>query len=113
MAFGIYAYRYAHTGQAINAWVRTFDAEAHEGQGEAKFTPDAALALPFDSTPEAIAFWRTQSTTRPLRADGEANRPLTAFTVEIRALPGHDGGGVVDRPLPGYHTPWSTPTAST
>jgi len=46
-------------------------------------TEDRAEAIQFDGVVEAMSFWKTQSHVRPLRPDGEANRPLTAFTVTV------------------------------
>lgn len=81
--YGIFVLTYEHDGTVINRWLLTFDPEAREGMGFATFTKDFAEALHFKNIEAATMFWRTQSVTRPLRADGHANRPLTAFTVEI------------------------------
>jgi len=43
-------------------------------------------AAVFVTQDAAIACWHTQSRARPLRPDGEPNRPLTSLTVEIREL---------------------------
>lgn len=71
-----------HGGQ----WLSSFDREAFNGQGHATFTSDPDLALRFPSFGEAFAFWNQQSKSRPTRADGKPNKPLTALTVEIETL---------------------------
>ena len=43
-------------------------------------TPDREKARHFASAQQAIDYWRQAYGTRP---DGEPNRPLTAYTVEI------------------------------
>lgn len=67
--------------------LRDFDAEFRNGLGKADWTSTPAHALRFPSSAEAFAFWKTQSRTRPLRPDGKANRPLTAFTVDLEKAP--------------------------
>ena len=59
------------------------DFDAYDGMGYMDFTADVRKALKFDTAGDAMAFWRTPSTVRPLRPDGQPNRPLTALTVEI------------------------------
>jgi len=63
------------------SYLKSFNVEAHDGQGTADFTDDPNEALHFDSFSEAMDAWMRQSKTRPLRADGRPNRPLTAFTM--------------------------------
>lgn len=70
-----------------NQWVKQFDHNAYNGQGQGVFTPDPERALRFDSAAAAMMFWGRQSTVRPLRPDGEPNKPLTALTVVIEQLP--------------------------
>lgn len=69
-----------HEGQYLKA----FDFDAHGGVGFGEFTRDIAKARKFKDAGEAMEFWRTISTVRPRRADGEPNRPLTALSVELR-----------------------------
>lgn len=64
-------------GQALE----TFDPEAHEGFGDASFTDEPARAKRFPDAGAAMLEWTRTSETRPLREDGEPNRPLTAFSV--------------------------------
>lgn len=67
-------------------YLHDFDFDARDGRGKGVFTPDMAAAMLFENAGEAMTFWRTQSTVRPLRPDGKPNRPLTAYTVEIVTL---------------------------
>ncbi len=64
-------------------YLRTFDFEAEGGRGFGTFTFDPNKARAFPDAGAALDFWRTQSRTRPYRADGQPNRPLTSTTVEI------------------------------
>jgi len=68
-----------HAGQ----WIETFDHDAEGGRGYGTFTSDAWKAMRFNSHAEALMFWHKQSSVRPLRADGEPNRPLTSLTCSI------------------------------
>jgi hypothetical protein len=72
------------TGQ----WLKSYDPEAHDGQGWAEWTDDPAQARVFPSRMAAFEAWRAVPRARPLRADGRMNRPLTAFTVTIEGVPG-------------------------
>ena len=67
-------------------------------------TPDIARATRFDPS-EVVALYRAVDRRNPTRADGEPNRPLTAFTVETElatdVLP--PAGWYVD---PGYPRYW-------
>lgn len=66
------------------AYLETFNVNAHNGRGSATWTHDLAKAMKFSDSLDAADVWRTQSTVLPTRPDGKPNRPLTAFTVEIR-----------------------------
>lgn len=73
-------------------WLRTFDPDAHAPgvlfpTGDAQFTPHVEEAKRFDSKVDAIIFWQQKSKVSPLRPDGQANRPLTAFTMSVDPLP--------------------------
>lgn len=65
----------------LGNYLEAYDAEAFDGRGDATFTPDVAKAMKFDSISDAVECWKRQSKKRPLRSDGEPNRPLTAFNV--------------------------------
>lgn len=71
--------RCPHAGQ----YLKWFDHEANEGGGYGLFTPHRYKAMRFADAGEALAFWQRQSTVRPLRADGQPNRPLSCLTVEV------------------------------
>ena len=49
-------------------------------------TTDTRKAMAFQCATDAWAFWHQQSRRTPLRPDGKPNRPLTAYTVDIRDL---------------------------
>lgn len=72
------------------AWL----AEVHfdyEGDGiKLLVTRLADEAMKFLDAQVALELWRTQSKVRPLRPDGQPNRPLTAFTIEIVDPPAVD-----------------------
>ena len=64
----------------------SYDVEAHDGRGTAEFSESLYEAMRFPTAMAAILAWKTQSTVCPLREDGRPNRPLTAFTMEPRAV---------------------------
>jgi hypothetical protein len=68
----------------IGTYLKSFDLEAHGGQGFATWTDYIRDALEFDSFFAAMEYWRQTSKVRPLRPDGRPNRPLTAFSVSIQ-----------------------------
>ena len=57
--------------------------------GIAEWTEDETDAMVFPSFRAAWECWKTQSTVVPERPDGQPNRPLTAYTVEIRKTHGN------------------------
>lgn len=67
----------------VGQFLAEYDPEKHDGMGEAAWTPDREHALRFDDAVEAWALWTTVPTSRPVRPDGQPNKPLTAFTIEI------------------------------
>lgn len=54
-----------------------------DGRGKTVLTESKNEAMTFTSIQEALLFYRQQSKFVPLRDDGGANRPLTAYTVDI------------------------------
>lgn len=76
-----------YTAAPSGAWLKSYTPDSHGGRGSATWTMNADEALKFEDAKEAIAFYRLQSVVKPWREDGKANRPLTAFTVEIVDLP--------------------------
>lgn len=67
-------------------YLKTFDPEAYNGRGEITTTKELNEAKRFENFQAVIDEWNTQSKIRPLRPDGKPNKPLTAFTVEPRAV---------------------------
>ncbi len=68
-------------------WLKAFDFDAQDGKGFGEFTKSPAKAMRFATRNDALLFWRTKSRVKPLRADGEPNRPLTALCISIELLP--------------------------
>jgi hypothetical protein len=62
--------------------------DAGDYAGNITVADTAAGARVFRTKTAAFLYWRQQSKLRPRRPDGQPNRPLTAFTVEI--LPASD-----------------------
>lgn len=75
------------------SYLESYDPDARAGRGEAHWTRDLTRALRFPDGGAAWECWRKQSTALPLRPDGLPNRPLTAFTVEVRAVEEVRSGG--------------------
>lgn len=67
----------------VDVFIRAADVDAHGGEGMAFCTTDPKAAIQFESAMAAYAYWLRQSRVLPLREDGQPNRPLTTFTVEI------------------------------
>lgn len=65
----------------------TYDPDAHDGGGDVLTSPNIEDATRFASAREAWLVWQMQSGVRPLRPDGQPNRPLTAFNIIIQAVP--------------------------
>jgi len=72
-----------HAGQ----YLKSFDFNANDGQGWGEFTVKARDAMIFPSQVAAFEFWRTTSDVKPVRPDGEPNRPLTCANVSIEEIP--------------------------
>jgi hypothetical protein len=71
----------------VGQFLASYDPEAHDGQGWAEWTRDPAQAMTFTDSAAAMDCWRAVPASRPRRADGLPNRPLTAFTVAIERAP--------------------------
>jgi hypothetical protein len=67
-------------------YVLSYDPDYMEGRGELVTTPDPHRAQQFATNSAAWEFWRRTSKVKPLRSDGKANRPLTAFTIMVEPL---------------------------
>jgi hypothetical protein len=72
-----------HAGQ----YLESFDHDAYDGRGYGTFTSNVSDAKRFNSAVDAMTFWNLQSCVRPLRPDGQPNKPLTALTIAVEALP--------------------------
>jgi hypothetical protein len=71
----------------IAGWyLQDFDFDAFDGQGHGNFTDDIHAALKFDDVEDAMEYWRTVSMAKPVRSDGQLNRPLTASNVVIEGV---------------------------
>jgi hypothetical protein len=55
----------------VGAYLRWFDVESHNGQGEAWWTNYAWEAFRFDTFDAAAAAWRAVPASRPTRPDGQ------------------------------------------
>ena len=67
----------------LGKYIESFQHHTSDGRGLGTFTPDPRRAMQFATAPEAMAFWKMQSITRPLRSDGKPNRPMTAWHASI------------------------------
>lgn len=63
-----------------------YDPDGNDGYGDAEFTNDPNKARTFTTQMEAYELWRAVPTVRPNRTDGNPNRPLTAYTIEVLPL---------------------------
>lgn len=50
------------------------------------FTKDVNKAMRFASVGEALEVWKRVREVDPIRPDGKLNRPLTAFSMEVRRI---------------------------
>lgn len=67
-----------------SGYVKRYDPEAYGGRGWVDFTDKIDDALQFETKEQAIAFVMQVPRNKPKRSDGQPNKPLTAFTLEIR-----------------------------
>ena len=65
----------------VGWYLAGYDADGNDGWGEAVWTDDPAEAIVFATATEAHACWTAQSRLRPMRPDGQPNRPLMSFSV--------------------------------
>ena len=89
MTYGIWLL--ALYDRTIAEWLLSYDPDASDQgtfpTGLVSSTPNAGKAMSFDSMIEATDCIMQQSVVQPLRPDGRPNRPLRAFTLEVRRLP--------------------------
>ena len=62
-------------------YLAAYDPEGNDGCGKHEWTADPAKAMIFDSWVAAHAAWTLVPANRPVRPDGQVNRPLCAFTI--------------------------------
>lgn len=77
---------YGHRLPGDGQYLKSFDFEAHDGRGEITMTPNIGEAMKFSTFVEAWEFWHTVPKCKPLRDDGEPNRPLTAANWEFKTF---------------------------
>lgn len=87
--------RTPYDGQFLQA----FDFEAAEGQGLITMTRELESAMRFADIGEAMAFYRRSPECKPLRPDGQPNRPLTATNWSFERIPDNDSQGPGDCPV--------------
>lgn len=73
------------TGRFLG-YLTAFDPDAFDGRGYVNASANMRRALRFKSFGDAFECWKMQSDAVPLRDDGEPNRPLTAYTVQIARI---------------------------
>lgn len=59
------------------------DLDARGGRGTVTSSPEIRTAHRFEHAAEALEYWRRIAPRHQWRPDGEPNRPLTAYTVEV------------------------------
>jgi hypothetical protein len=84
---GIFLLTHEATGTDIDQWLSYYDPDFYEGRGDVAYTHDPERAMHFVDGKAAMACWRMSSVVRPTRRDGHPNRPLTAFSIEIKPIP--------------------------
>jgi hypothetical protein len=68
------------------SYVKTFDPDAYNGRGHLVATKDPNEAMMFKDLAVAHDFWRQQSRAFPTRGDGQPNRPLTAYHIQMEKV---------------------------
>jgi hypothetical protein len=71
----------------VGCYLKSYDPAAMNGFGLAKWTTSPAGALRLPSRAAAFELWRAVPANRPVRGDGQPNRPLTAFSVSFEEAP--------------------------
>jgi hypothetical protein len=87
-------------GWPVGAYLASYNPEGNDGQGDAAWTRDPAQAMVFASAAEAFERYQAVPANRPVRADGQPNRPLTALAIELVPVSGQD----LARPRPARTT---------
>lgn len=73
-------------------YLKSYDPDAGNEitTGDIVVTSDITQAMSFPDQRSALAYAMQQSTRVPLRPDGLPNRPLTAFTLELKWYGDHN-----------------------
>lgn len=92
----------------VGQYLQGYDPEFMNGAGLATWTPDLNKALWFPTITAAMALINAQPRSKPIRPDGQPNRPLRAYTVEVmrieEALEEWEAASVAKRPKDGGTT---------
>lgn len=67
-------------------YVQDLDPDAHQGRGHIKWVKTPQEAKHFPDSDAAMAYYQMQSKVYPTRTDGQPNRPLTAYTMDIEPV---------------------------
>lgn len=73
-------------GGAWEGYLESYDLEYADGVGAAWLTRDPDKALRFDDAKAAMDAVMSSPKSKPVRDDGEPNRPLRAFTINIQTV---------------------------
>jgi hypothetical protein len=65
-------------------FLQSYDPYADASRGHVRFTSQLSDAMTFASAADVLAYVQTPHPLHPIRADGQPNRPLTAYTFESR-----------------------------
>lgn len=71
---------------AAPTWVMSCDHDAFDGLGAVEWTQMKDRAMRFDTFAAALEFHGRQSKVKPLREDGQPNKPLTALSVSFEKV---------------------------
>lgn len=64
-------------------FVKHYDPDAADGRGELELTTDVGEAKEFKTLQALYELWTATSAKKPIREDGQPNRPLTAMNIEV------------------------------
>lgn len=85
------AYANGAVCKGAGQFVMSFDHEAFNGRGFIRHSADIERAKQFDDQGAAFQFWRRIPMCKPRREDGQPNRPMTSYTIEILTKEDADG----------------------
>ncbi len=72
------------SGGAEGQYVHRYNPDGNMGRGDLILTHDKSKAKRYMDFKQATDDWRRISTTHPVRHDGKPNRPMTAFTIQVK-----------------------------